>query len=615
MRKNVFIKVLVLAVIVLFIGASFVPSISSDNPSFENTVYVDDDFTSSTPGWQYDHFDVIQDGIDAVAENGTVYVFNGTYYENVFVDKTINLTGEDRDGTIIDAGGVGDVVNVSAHFINLTGFNLCNCGTDEFDNGLEIHSNNNTIANNMINACFYSGIVVFDSSDNLIINNVFEYLGSAVTMWNSNRIELSNNRIQNNSFYGMNIYYSTGCLISDNIIKNNGYSGIHFEQSTSNIVVNNEIGSNSENGIYFMFQCNDNIVISNDILNSNLKGLYLVDSNNNLIYHNNFVDNSENVNDNGINIWYNATLQEGNYYDDYYGNDADDNGVGDTPYNIPGGNNQDLYPLGIFNQPPIADFTYTPILPNQGETVQFNATAIDHDGTIVNYTWYFGYHIIYGKNPTYQFNDSGIYLISLEVKDDNDVTDTVAKSIPVSFDMMHITNTSVGWNFISTPYNQQLDSYEFFYKYDGYYYDWALATMDFNPTNSPLINSFMFGWNRTQQTYTFESNLDPGYGCWMYAYQPVEIWIQEDTAPVDDNITDLEQGWNIVGVPHDQPVNKTNILVDDVPWITAVGNGWISDFVFGWSRTGQSYIFADTFMPGYAYWMCAYQPCVLKRFV
>jgi len=274
-----------------------------------------------------------------------------------------------------------------------------------------------------------------------------------------------------------------------------------------------------------------------------------------------------------------------------------------------------LYPLGIFNQPPIADFTYTPILPNQGEIIQFNGTAIDYDGTVVNYTWYFGYHIIYGQNPTYQFNDSGIYLISLEVKDDNDGTDTVAKLIPVSFDMMHITNTSVGWNFISTPYNQQLDSYEFFYKYDGYYYDWALATMDFNPTNSPLINSYMFGWNRTQQTYTFESNLDPGYGCWMYAYQPVEIWIQEDTAPVDDNITDLETGWNIVGVPHDQPVDKTNILVDDVPWNTAVGNGWISDFVFGWSRTGQSYNFADTFIPGQSYWMYAYQPCALKRVV
>ncbi len=576
-------------------------------------IWVDDDFNYSTPGWQYDHFDVIQDGIDAVNENGTVYVYNGTYYENVVVDKTIDLIGENRNTTVIDSSGSGDVVNVSADWVNISSFNLCNCGSDEFDNGLEIHSNNNTIANNIITDCFYSGIVVFESSDNLIINNVFEYLGSAVTMWNSKRIELSNNRIQNNSFYGLNIYYSTGCIIDDNIIKNNGYNGIHFEQSSSNVVVNNEIISNSENGIYFLSSCTDNIVISNDILYSTLKGLYLVDSNNNLIYHNNFVDNSEKVNDNSINIWYNSTLHEGNYYSDYYGNDADGDGIGDTPYNISGGSNQDLYPLGIFNQPPIADYTYAPILPNQGETVQFNATAIDYDGTIVNYTWYFGYHIIYEKNPTYQFNDSGLYPILLEVKDDNDGTDTVAKSIPVSFDMMHITNASVGWNFISTPYNQQLDSYEFICKYDDYFYDWGLATTDVNPTGTPLINSIMFGWNRTQQTYVFERNLNPGYGCWMFAYQPVEMWIQEDTAPVDDNITDLEAGWNIVGVPHNENVSKTDILVDDTDWDTAVGNGWISDFVFGWNRQDQHYDFCDTFMPGCAYWMYAYQPCTLKR--
>ena len=49
------------------------------DPSF---VYVDDDFTSSTSGWGYDHFDSIQDGIDAVV-GSMVYVYNGTYNEQV----------------------------------------------------------------------------------------------------------------------------------------------------------------------------------------------------------------------------------------------------------------------------------------------------------------------------------------------------------------------------------------------------------------------------------------------------------------------------------------------------------------------------------------------------
>ena len=35
----------------------------------------------------------IQDAIDDASDMDTVFVYNGTYYENVFIDKTINLIG------------------------------------------------------------------------------------------------------------------------------------------------------------------------------------------------------------------------------------------------------------------------------------------------------------------------------------------------------------------------------------------------------------------------------------------------------------------------------------------------------------------------------------------
>jgi len=56
-------------------------------------VYVDDDYTSSTPGWLYDHFNNIQEGVDAVCEGGTVYVADGTYNELITIDKPLTLLG------------------------------------------------------------------------------------------------------------------------------------------------------------------------------------------------------------------------------------------------------------------------------------------------------------------------------------------------------------------------------------------------------------------------------------------------------------------------------------------------------------------------------------------
>jgi len=116
-------RALVLAVIVLFVGAGVVPSISGDkikpvNVSVitEDTIYVDDDYNESTPGWNDTHFDNIQDAIDAVFDGDTIYVYKGIYLENLKINKTISLVGEDRDSTIIDGGGNVNVVIIPLNF-------------------------------------------------------------------------------------------------------------------------------------------------------------------------------------------------------------------------------------------------------------------------------------------------------------------------------------------------------------------------------------------------------------------------------------------------------------------------------------------------------------------
>ena len=89
----------------LLIYLTLVSPISSDKSAtdeFSNTQYVG----GSGPG----NYTTIQEGIDAATSGDTVYVYNGTYYESVIVNKSINLVGEQKEATFIDGGYVNPVL-------------------------------------------------------------------------------------------------------------------------------------------------------------------------------------------------------------------------------------------------------------------------------------------------------------------------------------------------------------------------------------------------------------------------------------------------------------------------------------------------------------------------
>ncbi len=238
-----------------------------------------------------------------------------------------------------------------------------------------------------------------------------------------------------------------------------------------------------------------------------------------------------------------------------------------------------------------------------------------------NYEWNFGDGTASqnGQTVTYAYLTPGVYNVTLTVTGNDGNTDHATSQVMVFTERpegyIEITSLNNGWNFISLPYDQTIDKTNLYIDYNGFYYIWDQATTNVNPLGIPLIYQIIFGWDRTSQGYTFDDMFEPGQGYWIYSNTDCKILIEEGSVPGDGVISDIEIGWNLVGVPYNENVSKTDILVDDTDWDTAVGNGWISDSVFDWSRTGQSYNFADTFMPGYCYWMYAYQACTLKRVI
>ena len=95
----------------------------------------------------------------------------------------------------------------------------------------------------------------------------------------------------------------------------------------------------------------------------------------------------------------------------------------------------------VSNDPPVADFIYTPPSPAVGTVVTFNASSsYDPDGSIVSYAWSFGDGTS-GSGPlvSHSFPSDRAYNVRLTVTDNEGAADTKVRSVAVS------SLADVGW--------------------------------------------------------------------------------------------------------------------------------------------------------------------------
>jgi parallel beta-helix repeat protein len=281
----------------------------------------------------------IQKAIDASqTSNGhTIEVKAGTYYENVVVDKSLTLIGENTSTTIIDGSGTGNVVTVQANSSSIRRF---------------------TIQNGQY------GIYVKQNSNIYIDNNTVSNNQGGICLWRSINCSVSSNTVSNNrdivSGPGIMIYnYMPGLgvgnhAVTDNIVIDN-YDGIRVHSSRDNVICGNIVANNTHDGIYLDGGKYNNI--TENWVSNNYYGINLYASYDNVIYHNNFINNTNQAYQSEspfqLNAWDDGYPSGGNYWSDYngtdlysgpYQNETGSDGIGDTSYEI-NQYNQDNYPL------------------------------------------------------------------------------------------------------------------------------------------------------------------------------------------------------------------------------------------------------------------------------
>jgi parallel beta-helix repeat protein len=300
--------------------------------------------TSSPPVHNVDtglDYATIQQAINAneTLDGHTILVDAGTYYENVTIDKSISLIGENKSTTIIDGNHTGNVIWVDAP-ITISGFTIQNAEGSCIYVNYDIDGNNftdNTMKTSL------TGVWIAGSGENILVGNVVD------DCWLGIEIRGENNRITGNTvFYanqGIDLTFSSNTIIENNFVHHNNY-GITLYLSENNTIRGNMVSNNTW-GIHVHWY-----------------------SDGNLIFHNNFINNTQQVDvfETSNNTWDNGYPSGGNYWSDYngtdiysgpYQNETGSDGIGDTAY-VVYANNTDRYPLMYpWGTPPPPSYTLT----------------------------------------------------------------------------------------------------------------------------------------------------------------------------------------------------------------------------------------------------------------
>lgn len=185
-------------------------------------------------------------------------------------------------------------------------------------------------------------------------NGTVARFGTGVLMDNTTGSEV-NGLTATGSFYGIYLVDATENVLADNMVSRNTY-GIHLQSSSRNVAVGNDSSGNlyqSPGGYGInLFGSHDNEIKDNIMRANENQGIWTIQSRGNAIYRNDLVGQDfsgggrgNGVDDLGANTWHSEELKQGNYWSDYEGEDADGDGIGDTPHPVPGGGNaKDLYP-------------------------------------------------------------------------------------------------------------------------------------------------------------------------------------------------------------------------------------------------------------------------------
>lgn len=324
--------------------------------------------------------------VAAASAGDTLTIEPGVYRERLRIDKPLHLIA--GGVVILDGGGNGDIVEISAPDVTLEGFTIRSTGINlDLENAaIRVLAPRAAILNNTLDDVLF-GIDLRDAPDSRVIGNRIggkaldiARRGDGLRLWRSDRSIVEYNTIHNgrdailwysseivvrnnvgvDCRYGLHLMFSDNITISDNTFRRNSV-GIYLMYSTGVELFGNRLLQNRGPSGYGLglketdqFRVYDNLIVGNrsgiyidgspftnkrpgefqrnTIAYNDVGITFLPSARGNELTENNFIDNIDNVAVAGrgsldANRFWRG--DRGNFWSDYTGYDQDGDGVGD----------------------------------------------------------------------------------------------------------------------------------------------------------------------------------------------------------------------------------------------------------------------------------------------
>jgi parallel beta-helix repeat protein len=226
-------------------------------------IYVDDDNKmgpwNGTLKFPYQY---IHDAVENATNGDTIFVFNGTYLENLIVDKTLSIIGEKENSTIIDGKYKGYILHILSDSVILKNFTIRNSGGFRGNAGIILDEDNCFITQCIFHST-KTGLYIRQSNLNEIDNCTFHHSGEGLLLEFSNNTVIAGCTFAHNSI-GIRLENSTNTQIRFTYLHTNGIAG-YFNNSHNIDIIHCNISDNSPNlgGLYFLSCTNIHVVNCN----------------------------------------------------------------------------------------------------------------------------------------------------------------------------------------------------------------------------------------------------------------------------------------------------------------------------------------------------------------